>query len=79
MSVFAKLTARELEVATLLAAGMPAVAVGIRLGIGYKAVETYQTNARKKLGVQSASGLTLLAVREGLISMHDDPMHDEVP
>lgn len=79
MPAFDKLTDREREVAVLLASGMQILKVGSRLGIGCATVYTHQVAIRKKLGVRTGAVLTLLAVREGLVSMHDDDFADEVP
>lgn len=72
MSAFDRLTERELEVATLPAADMPTTRIALRLDIAYATVGSHQTSVRRKLGIETSSELTLLAIREGLISMHDE-------
>jgi DNA-binding NarL/FixJ family response regulator len=71
-SGFAALTPRELEVALLLAAGHTVNGIAARLRISGKTVATHQVAVRYHLKVKTGAALTLLAIREGFISMHDE-------
>ena len=48
-----RLTARETEVASLLAGGYTDREIAARLGIGRRTVETHAANVRAKLGLKS--------------------------
>jgi Response regulator containing a CheY-like receiver domain and an HTH DNA-binding domain len=48
-----RLTARETEVASLLANGYTDREIAARLGIGRRTVETHAANVRAKLGLKS--------------------------
>lgn len=57
-----RLTAREREVFTLLAAGKPRKVVAEALGISQRTVDVHRANIMEKLGVNSIGELILLAV-----------------
>jgi DNA-binding NarL/FixJ family response regulator len=61
-----RLTARELEILTLVAQGHSSVNVAAILGISVRTAETHRQNIMEKLGVHSAVCLTRIAVRMGL-------------
>lgn len=69
----ARLTAREREVAQLVAAGRPSKLIATDLGISEKTIEFHRGNIMSKLGVRSLVGL--LRVLLGL----EAPEHDEQP
>ena len=62
------LTARELEVAMMLGRGERAVEIAARLHISEKTVHTYKSRIYAKLGIRSAAELTLILVRQGLLT-----------
>jgi DNA-binding NarL/FixJ family response regulator len=72
------LTPREHEVMTLAAAGLASPAIGMRLGISSKTVDTYVERACQKLGANNRTTAVLKAIELHLISVptaedgHDD-------
>jgi DNA-binding NarL/FixJ family response regulator len=60
------LTARELEVLALLAAGRANKAIAFELGVAEKTVKTHVGNILGKLGLSDRTQAALYAVREGL-------------
>ncbi len=68
-----ELTGREREVLELVASGLSNQEVGDRLGLAEKTIKHYMTNILGKLQVRSRVEAALLAYREGLGSMPDDP------
>lgn len=63
-----QLTARELEVALMFGRGERAVEIAARLHISEKTVHTYKSRIYAKLEIHSAAELTLLLVRQGLLT-----------
>jgi two-component system, NarL family, response regulator NreC len=63
------LSPREHEVLQLLAKGMKAREIAVRLNVSVKTVETYRRNVMDKLKLRSIAELTKYAVREGLVSL----------
>lgn len=63
----AGLTARESEVLTLLAAGLPNKGIAHRLGISPKTVGNHIEHVYIKLGVTNRAGAAMLAMRHGLV------------
>ena len=61
-----KLTAREREVVGLLADGLSAKEVAVRLSLSNKTVESHRANAMNRLGLCGVAELTKYAVLEGL-------------
>jgi two-component system, NarL family, nitrate/nitrite response regulator NarL len=57
-----ELTAREKEVLALIAEGLSSRAIGERLAMGVRTVETHRTNLRRKLDLPSAAALVRFAV-----------------
>jgi DNA-binding CsgD family transcriptional regulator len=53
-----RLTAREVEVACLVAAGRTSRAIGEALGISVRTVNTYREHLKAKLGISSVAQLT---------------------
>lgn len=64
-----RLTARELEVLSLLAAGLSTAAVTERLGRSEHTVRNHVRNILGKLGAHSKLEAVAIAAREGLISL----------
>jgi len=65
--VYAVLTEREVEVSKLMATGMTSKDIAAKLYISLHTVQSHRKNIMKKLGVSTASELTLYAVNVGLI------------
>lgn len=66
-SATAPLTQREKDVLRLIAAGLTAKEIADRLGITANTVVTHRKNLSAKLGIRSASGLSLYAMMNGII------------
>ncbi len=62
------LSTREREVFKLAAEGLTSAAIGERLSIGKRTVETHRANLSRKLGLKSHADLVRLAVRRGLVA-----------
>ncbi|HYW23376.1 MAG TPA: alpha/beta fold hydrolase [Terriglobales bacterium] len=67
----AELTAREREVAGLVAQGLTNADIGARLGIGRRTVESHLERVRSRLGLLSRADLAAWAARAGLIDTLD--------
>ncbi len=65
------LTARELQIAVLLAQGFDSKAIGRRLGISSSTVGTHRTRVYAKLGVASRRALAARIV--GTVALHRRP------
>ena len=63
------LTARELEVLTLLAAGLEQTDIAVRLAISPRTVATHIERILGKLGVRSRAQAVALAFRESLVAV----------
>jgi DNA-binding CsgD family transcriptional regulator len=63
------LTAREREVAALIALGKSNQEIADRLFVGRRTVETYVSEALAKLGFTSRSQIAVWAVESGLVEM----------
>lgn len=61
------LSARELEILTLLAQGLRVSEVATRLYLSIKTVSTHKSNIQKKLGVDSLAGLVRYALDHGIV------------
>jgi len=68
-SVFSQLTAREREIAQLLAEGHSTKQIAARLGVSLKTVGTHREHVMQKLQIHSVAQLTHYAIREGLTSL----------
>jgi DNA-binding NarL/FixJ family response regulator len=62
------LSAREREVLKLVAEGYRSREIGDFLCISEKTVEKHRANLMRKLGINSATGLTAFAVEKGLVT-----------
>jgi DNA-binding NarL/FixJ family response regulator len=65
------LTARELEVLTLVGAGKPNKEIAAELDISERTARTHVSNLLRKLGLGSRTQAALWAVREGLVELDD--------
>ena len=63
------LSAREVEVLTLIVQGLINKEIADRLNIGLTTVITHRKNIMDKLGIRSVSGLTIYAVMNGYVDM----------
>lgn len=61
------LTARQLEVLTLLAQGLASKEVAHRLGLSSKTVDVHRSRIMERLGMHDVSSLTRYAIRKHLI------------
>lgn len=61
------LSARELEILTLLAQGLRVSEVATRLYLSIKTVSTHKANMQRKLGVESLAGLVRYALDHGIV------------
>jgi DNA-binding NarL/FixJ family response regulator len=68
------LTAKELEVLRLIAAGKTTREIASGLCISVKTVETHRQHIAAKLGLHTVAELTKYAVREGLASLEGPPV-----
>ena len=66
-SAFDTLSSREREVLKLVAEGYRSRQIGELLYISEKTVEKHRANLMRKLGINSAAGLTAFAVERGLV------------
>lgn len=66
-----KLTAREREIVRHVALGMRNAEVATQLFISEVTVKTHLNNIFQKLGVRDRVGLTLYAIRAGIIGAHE--------
>jgi len=65
---FERLTPREMEVFDLVAEGMTSQAIGAKLGISSRTVESYRAQLMEKLQLDSVASIVRLAVRLGRVS-----------
>mgnify|MGYP001585562403 FL=1 len=65
------LTTRERQVLQLAAEGATSVAIGKRLGISSRTVETHRAHMMQKLGLRTQTDLIRYAVRQGLLPPED--------
>ncbi len=63
------LSKREREVLQLAAEGHTSAAIGERLTIGKRTVETHRANLQRKLGVRTQADLVRFAVKKGLVGV----------
>ncbi len=66
-----KLSSREMEVAKLVAEGLPYRTIGMRLDISERTVQVHCQNLRAKLGINSAAELTQMLLLATKNSAHD--------
>ena len=69
LDLYDTLSTREREVLQLAAEGLTSAAIGERLQIGKRTVETHRANLQRKLGLKSQAELVRLAVKKGLVSV----------
>jgi len=71
MDPYETLTTREREVLHLAAEGYTNTAIGDRLSISPRTVETHRANLMRKLGLQTQTDLVRYALRRGIVPMED--------
>lgn len=67
----ARLTAREVEVMTLLARGMTYREAGLRLHVSVRTIETHRRNFAEKLGLRTRADVLRYALEQGLLAPGD--------
>ena len=75
----AELTARELEVLTLVGAGKANKEIAAELDISERTARTHVSNVLRKLRLGSRTQAALWAVREGLVDAGDDAGYSAAP
>ena len=70
-SPMALLSPREIQIVQLVVRGWSSTAIGERLFLSPKTVDTYRSRLMAKLDVNDVPSLVRLAIREGLLSLHD--------
>lgn len=70
-AIFSNLTNKEMEVLILSVRGVRAADIAKRLHMSPKTVHSYRSHIFEKLGVENDVGLTLLAVRENLMTIDE--------
>jgi DNA-binding NarL/FixJ family response regulator len=70
-SPLASLTARQREVLQLIAEGKSTKEIAHALKLGVKTIETHRAGLMERLGIHDVAGLTIFAVRHGLVSVED--------
>lgn len=68
---FRELTDREMEVLMMVIRGVLVNDIATRLFLSPKTVHSYRSRIFEKLGVENDVALTLMAIREGLISLYE--------
>ena len=63
-----RITTREREVLTRVAAGLTSKQIAGELGISPRTVETHRESLTRKLGITSVAGLTRYAIEHGLLT-----------
>lgn len=66
-AILAALSEREIEVLAVLAEGLNNKAIGERLFISPRTVDTHRTNIMKKLDTHTVAGLVRIAIKAGLV------------
>jgi DNA-binding NarL/FixJ family response regulator len=66
---YESLTSREREVFHLMAEGLANAAIGERLFISARTVETHRANIMRKLGLRTQTDVILLALRRGILTI----------
>ena len=62
------LTAREQEIARLVATGRPSKEIARELGLSVRTVEKHRSNLMAKIGVREVASLTRWCLQAGLLS-----------
>jgi two-component system, NarL family, nitrate/nitrite response regulator NarL len=61
------LTARQIEILTLLAKGKTSKQIGFAFGLSSKTIDVHRTRIMERLGLRDVASLAVYAVRKGLI------------
>ncbi|MGD9601914.1 MAG: response regulator [Gammaproteobacteria bacterium] len=64
------LTQKELEVLTEIARGLSVKQIALKLGLTEKTIQTHRNSIRKKLNATTDVQLCLLAIKAGLVDIH---------
>ena len=65
------LSAREIEVLVLITKGLINKEIADKLNISLTTVISHRKNITEKLGIKSVSGLTIYAVMNGYLDIHE--------
>lgn len=68
-SPLSKLTAREIEILSLIAEGYSNKDVAQKLNLSIRTIETHRERLMRKLNIHSAAGLTRFAISAGLVKL----------
>jgi DNA-binding CsgD family transcriptional regulator len=68
-----QLTAREWEILRLIANGLTTKQVANTLDISFKTAAAHRGRLMNKLGIHEVAGLTVYAIRHGIVSLQSDP------
>jgi two-component system, NarL family, nitrate/nitrite response regulator NarL len=63
------LTERQIEIVTLLAQGKSTKEIGFALGLSSKTVDVHRSRIMDRLGIHDVAGLTIFAIRKGLVKI----------
>jgi DNA-binding NarL/FixJ family response regulator len=63
------LSVRESQVLKLIAEGHSSAAIGLKLSLSRKTVETYRSRMMEKLGIDDLAGLIKFAIQRGLVPL----------
>ena len=66
---FSRLSAREREVLSMVAGGVPNKQVARQLDISVRTVESHRQHIMEKLNIHNAVGLTRFAISNGLVDL----------
>ena len=64
-----ELTARQIEILTMIAQGMASKEIAFKLGLSSKTVDVHRSRMMERLGVHDVSSLTRYAIRKKLIQL----------
>jgi DNA-binding NarL/FixJ family response regulator len=73
--IWPALTRREIEIVRQVARGLRSAEVAKHLTISEATVKTHLSNVFEKLGLRDRAGLTLYAIRSGIVSVGDDQIN----
>jgi len=69
-SPLSKLTAREIQILSLIAEGFSNKEVAQKLNLSIRTIETHRERIMRKLNIHSAAGLTRFAISAGLVKLY---------
>jgi DNA-binding NarL/FixJ family response regulator len=66
------LSDREVDVVTLVVAGLTSRGIALELHLSTRTVEAHVAKAMRKLGARSRTRLAVLALRDGIVPLHPE-------